>query len=100
MTLPALHHFETFLCVAESGSFTAAAKRLEVSKAAVSHTIRVLEESLQTPLFIRDTRNIRLTEEGKLLFSQCKRLKEELDTARNLVAGFNSSPSGTLRISC
>ncbi|OYK80471.1 LysR family transcriptional regulator [Coxiella burnetii] len=100
MTLPSLHHFEAFLCVAESGGFTPAAKQLGISKAAVSHTIRLLEESLRTPLFVRDTRNIRLTEEGELLFSQCKRLKEELDAARNLVAGFNSSPSGTLRMSC
>ena len=97
---PALQHFETFLCVAESGGFTAAANRLGISKAAVSHTIRLLEEPLKVPLFIRNTRNIRLTEEGELLVEQCKRLKNELDIARNLLAGFNVDPTGTLRISC
>ena len=95
-----LHHFETFLSVAQSGSFTAAARKLGISKAAVSHTIRLLEESLQTPLFIRTTRNIRLTEEGELLFIQCEKLKNELDLARDLISGFSSSPSGNLKISC
>lgn len=95
-----LHHFETFLYVAEFKSFTVAAKKMGVSKAAVSHTIRLLEESLQAPLFIRTTRSICLTEEGQLLFMQCKKLKNELDNARDLISGFSNSPSGNLRISC
>lgn len=100
MHKPSLQHFETFLTIAETGSFTAAAKQLAMSKAAVSHTIRLLEESLQIPLFIRTTRQVRLTDEGKLLFSQCQRLKNELDIARSLISSFKASPSGTLRISC
>lgn len=100
MTTPSLHHFETFLCVAHNRGFTAAAQQMGVSKAAVSHAIRLLEESLQTPLFIRTTRNIRLTEEGELLLIQCERLKNELDAARDLISKFKASPSGNLRISC
>lgn len=100
MDKPALQHFETFLIVAKTGSFTAAAKQLGISKAAVSHTIRLLEESLQVGLFIRTTRRVSLTDEGSLLLSQCERLKCELDTTRDLVAGFIEAPSGKLRISC
>lgn len=100
MATPSLHHFETFLCVAHNGGFTAAAQQMGVTKAAVSHAIRLLEESIQTPLFIRTTRNIRLTEEGELLLIQCERLKNELDAARDLISGFKSSPSGNLKISC
>ncbi len=100
MTHHPLHHFETFLCVAENGSFTAAANKMGVSKAAISNTIRLLEESLKTPLFIRTTRSIRLTEEGELLLDQCRKIKNELDTAQELITGFNKSPSGHLRVSC
>lgn len=100
MSAPSLNHFETFLCVAKNGSFTQAAKQLGISKAAVSHTIRLLEESLQVPLFIRSTRSIKLTEEGEMLFEQCNRIKIELDIARDLVSGFNDSPAGLLRVSC
>lgn len=95
-----LQNFETFLAVAEAGSFTVAAKQLKISKAAVSHAIRLLEQSLQVPLFIRSTRRVSLTDEGELLFAQCQRLKNELDIARLLVGNFKSTPSGKLRISC
>jgi DNA-binding transcriptional LysR family regulator len=100
MPNPNLQNFETFLCVAENKGFTAAAKKLNISKAAVSNSIKLLEESLKIPLFIRNTRNISLTEEGKLLLTQCYRLKNELDTARNLISKFQESPTGTLKISC
>lgn len=95
-----LQYFETFLMVAKECSFTSAAKKLGVSKAAVSQMIRSLETSLEVPLFIRTTRHISLTDEGQVLESQCKRLKDELDTARSLVGNFKQTPSGTLKISC
>lgn len=96
--MKSLHQFETFLMVAELNSFTAAAKKLGISKAAVSHSIRLLEQSLKAPLFIRTTRHIALSEEGQQLFDQCKKLKYELDIARDIVDGFNSKPRGVLRI--
>ncbi|OGV27690.1 MAG: LysR family transcriptional regulator [Legionellales bacterium RIFCSPHIGHO2_12_FULL_37_14] len=100
MAQQSLQYFETFLCVAELGGFTSAAKALGVSKAAVSHAIRLLEESLRAPLFIRTTRKIALTEEGEILLAQCEKIKQELDIARQLISGFERSPSGKLRISC
>lgn len=93
-----LQHFEVFLAVAETGSFTQAAKNLGNSKAYISQTIRNLEDSLELPLFIRTTRKVSLTEEGELLLAQCLRLHDELDAARNLLGSFKSSPSGTLKI--
>ena len=99
MQTPSLNHFETFLCVAEQSSFTKAAKQLGISKAAVSRTIRFLETAMQVPLFIRNTRNIYLTEEGEVLFTQCQRLKEELDCTRNAIHDFKKQPTGTLKIS-
>ena len=99
MKEPLLQHFETFIKVAEYQSFSKAAAALGVSKAAVSHTIRILEESFKAGLFKRTTRSVRLTDEGELLLKQCLRLQDELVATRQLVAGFDSAPSGTLCIS-
>jgi len=99
MDTPSLQQFEIFLEVARSFGFTAAAKKLGVTKAAVSHSIKNLEKSLQVPLFIRTTRSISLTDEGRLLYDQCQRLQAELDVARSLVGTFRQQPQGTLRIS-
>jgi DNA-binding transcriptional LysR family regulator len=94
-----LKHFETFLTVVETGNFTAAANKLGISKAAVSNTIKHLEQSFGCSLFIRTTRSVTLSDEGELLLEQCLRLKVELDATRRLVKGFVQTPSGTLRIS-
>jgi DNA-binding transcriptional LysR family regulator len=95
-----LIHFEIFLAVAREGGFTAAAKVLGQSKAAVSKTIRLLEEDLGVPLFYRTTRRVSLTHEGRLLQVQCGRLHEELNTTRQLLSQFHEAPTGVLRISC
>lgn len=99
MKTSTLSQFETFICVAEKASFTDAAAMLSISKAAVSQAIKQLEQTLEVPLFIRTTRRIRLTEEGKLLLVQCQRLKEELDTTRSIIGDFKQNPTGILRIS-
>ncbi len=100
MKQPSLQQFEVFLAVADQNSFTAAAKQLGVTKAAVSHQVRQLEESLKAPLFKRSTRRITLTDEGEQLAQQCRRLQRELNTARQMISQFETEPSGTLRISC
>ncbi|MDF1653799.1 MAG: LysR family transcriptional regulator [Coxiellaceae bacterium] len=99
MKQPSLQQFEVFLSVAEHNGFTAAAKHLGVTKAAVSHQVRLLEQSLKAPLFKRSTRRISLTDEGEQLVTQCRRLQRELDSARHLVSQFEAEPSGVLRIS-
>lgn len=95
-----LQHFETFLTVADFESFTLAAKQLHLSKSAVSQAVRQLEESLQMPLFIRSTRKVTLTDEGEMLYSQCQRLQDELDGARELIGNLKGTASGVLRIYC
>ena len=99
MNKPSLQQFEVFLTVAEYNSFTAAAKQLGISKAAVSQQIRQLEQNLKAPLFTRSTRRIALTDEGEQLQQQCLRLQNELDATRDLIGQFEAEPSGSLRIS-
>ena len=65
--LPPLNALRTFLFAAETQSFKKAAERLFVTQAAVSHQIRLLEDSLDTPLFVRLNREVKLTEEGERL---------------------------------
>lgn len=53
------------VAVAEAGGFTRAAERLHLTQSAVSHQIRRLEDQVGTPLFIRTTRKLALTEDGE-----------------------------------
>ncbi|MBN8465850.1 LysR family transcriptional regulator [Corallococcus exiguus] len=62
-----LSHLETFLVVARLGSFSAAARELRVSPAAVSQSTRQLEEQLRVVLFTRTTRSMALTDAGRRL---------------------------------
>ncbi len=64
--------YHIFNCVAEAGNISHAAKQLYISQPAVSKAITTLEENLGTILFIRNSRGVKLTEEGELLFSHTK----------------------------
>ncbi|MCF6807988.1 LysR family transcriptional regulator [Thiotrichales bacterium 19S9-12] len=93
-----LSNFETYLVVANLLSFTKAAKQLGISKAAISHAIKSLEDEFGLPLFIRTTRKISLTTEGELLLDQCQKLNQALDNTRSLAQKFHNNPIGKLKI--
>jgi DNA-binding transcriptional LysR family regulator len=85
--------------VVDSGSFTAAAKALNLSKAAVSKQISDLEAHLGAALLHRTTRRLNVTEAGKIYFDRCQRLLDELDTAEAEMRNLQAEPAGRLRIS-
>lgn len=91
--------FEIFSIVAHTQSITEAARRLAVSKTAVSLQIKKLEQQIGSDLFIRANQRIQLTENGMLLFQQCKRLQKELDETRLMCKQFLDYPEGVLRVS-
>ena len=66
-----LFQLETFLTVAQEGSFSRAAKKLYRTQPAVSQTIRKLEDEIGEPLFDRSSRDGTLTEAGRLLTEDC-----------------------------
>ena len=69
-------------------SFTRAANELNVTQAAVSHQIKILEEYLNVPLFVRMTRKLMLTDEGQSLYSVVSQSFTEIETiAETLRAG-------------
>lgn len=87
------------VAVADTGSFVAAARRLNVSVSHVSRAVARCEEKLQTQLFARTTRSVRLTETGRLLFEQFRRLVAEREETFAMVEA-NGEPQGSLRITC
>ena len=70
---------EAFIAVVESGSFTAAAERLDVAKSAVSRRVTALEERLGVQLLRRTTRRLNLTETGKSFYEHSARILADLD---------------------
>ncbi|WP_017444850.1 LysR family transcriptional regulator [Gayadomonas joobiniege] len=87
-----------FVAVAESGSFTAAAKKLSTSVAQVSRRVSRLEERLAVKLINRTTRKVTLSEAGQVYFQQCRHLVEGLAQADIAVSQMQSSPKGLLKV--
>lgn len=94
-----LGSIELFCFAAELGSFTAAATAAGVTPAAVSRSIARLEERLGVRLFVRTTRQIRLTDGGRIYFEQCRQSLAQLADAERQVTGSQAKPAGALRIS-
>ena len=76
LRLRSYSEYKVFLCVAECGSISQSAEQLYISQPAVSMTIKKLEESLGTTLFLRKPRGVVLTENGRLLYDGVKRAFE------------------------
>ncbi|MFS2318215.1 LysR substrate-binding domain-containing protein [Maricaulis sp. D1M11] len=88
----------TFLAVAEQGSFTAAAKRLNASTQLVSRQIRQLEEELGAQLLHRTTRSVSLTETGRAYLTDAR---DWLDQYEAMIAAVHSAQqalSGNIRL--
>jgi DNA-binding transcriptional LysR family regulator len=94
-----LGSIELFCLAAELSSFTAAAAAAGVTPAAVSRSVSRLEERLGVRLFVRTTRQIRLTDGGRVYFEQCRQALSQLVDAERLVTGEQAAPAGLLRIS-
>ncbi|KTF06988.1 LysR family transcriptional regulator, partial [marine sediment metagenome] len=81
-----------FVCVAEYGSFTRAAKALGISTAQVSRQISALEERLKIKLLYRTTRKVSLTEEGRVFYQHCRSVLDGLNAAEQAVSNLQSKP--------
>ncbi|MCE4060356.1 LysR family transcriptional regulator [Pandoraea sputorum] len=91
-------NMRAFVCVAEEGSFTLAAKRLSTPRGGVSRAVSTLEEHLQARLLNRNTRHVALTEAGARYLEKCREVLEALEEAEAVVAHTQASPSGQLRV--
>lgn len=89
---------ETFVCVVESGTFSAAARILNVGQPAVSKTIAMLEERLAVRLLLRSTRSLTPTEAGLAFFTRAKRAIEEAEEAELEARGAGTMLTGRVRV--
>ena len=90
---------ETFVHVVETGSFSAAAKRLGIGQPAVSKSIAQLEARLAVRLVLRSTRGLSPTEAGLAFFEKAKRAIDEANAADDAARGAGAGLSGNLRVS-
>lgn len=74
------HHLDTFIQVADSGSFLKAADKLYISANAVTKQINLLESHLDVKLFHRSTQGLTLTEAGKLIYTEAKKMIRHSNT--------------------
>ena len=88
-----LGSLELFCAAAELGGFTAAATAMGVTPAAVSRTVARMEERLGVRLFVRTTRQIRLSEAGQAYYEQCRQALNQLAEAEREVSGRQAAPN-------
>jgi DNA-binding transcriptional LysR family regulator len=93
-----LRHLEHFVAVAEERNFTRAAQRLHLVQSALSVSIRALERELHAQLFERTTREVRLTDAGRLLLPEARRTLDAAAAAQAVVLGAQAGLRGTLRL--
>ena len=89
---------ETFVRVVETGSFSAAARGLNVGQPAVSKTVAQMEERLGVRLLMRSTHGLSPTEAGQSFYDRAKRVIEEADEAELAARGAGASLTGRLRV--
>jgi DNA-binding transcriptional LysR family regulator len=87
-----------FAKVAETKSFSEAARRLGLSKSAVSKHVTRLEQSLKARLLNRTTRRLSLTEVGSAYYEHCSRMVAEAEAADLVVSRLHAMPRGVLKL--
>jgi DNA-binding transcriptional LysR family regulator len=100
MRVDRLTGIKVFRQVVESGSFVAAADRLDLSAAMVSKHVMHVEKRLGVRLLNRNSRTLSLTEPGKVYFERCKTILDDLEETELELGSLGTAPRGTLRITC
>lgn len=93
-----LDYYRVFYETALHSSFSTAAKKLYISQSAISQCIRLLEEDLDTQLFVRSRRGIHLTKEGEILFKKVESAISTIEQGETLLARLHHLDSGSLVI--
>ncbi|MFT5807661.1 MAG: DNA-binding transcriptional LysR family regulator [Moritella dasanensis] len=92
------YHLRSFVAVAQTGNLTQAAKRLYTTPPAISAHIKTLEEELSTPLFIRSSKGMSLTDKGQLLLVKAQATLDSAVDLVNLAAHNQHEIIGTFRL--
>ena len=98
MFLP-LNDIMLFIDVVSSKGFSAAAKKNNITPAAISKRISSLEENLGVQLIIRSTRSLFLTDAGKILYEECFLVGQQLKVTCAKISDINFAESGNIVVS-
>ncbi|HBP4866880.1 TPA: LysR family transcriptional regulator [Pseudomonas aeruginosa] len=93
-----LQNMRAFVCVAETGSFTAASQQLNTTTAYVSRAVANLETHLRTRLLNRTTRRIALTEAGQRYLLRCEQILAYVEEAEAEASDAHARPAGKLKL--
>ncbi|MFM0615102.1 LysR family transcriptional regulator [Paraburkholderia nemoris] len=94
-----LDDMRIFVATVDAHNFTAAAKRLALSKQFVSRRVMALEEALGVQLLIRNTRKLAVTELGQEFYERARRILGEVEDAEQAMSLRRAGPRGLLRVS-
>lgn len=86
------------MAVAEERHFTRAAQRLHVAQSTISSSVRALEREFGTPLLVRTTRRVELTDAGAALLPEARRILAAADAARAGVGAVTGLLAGRVRV--
>ena len=89
----------TFVRVVDAGSLSGAARSLPSSLTSVSRQISALEQRYGTPLLLRTTRRLALTDDGRILYERAKSILGDLREVEATLSRGHQQPSGRIRIS-
>ena len=93
-----IRQLRAFLAIAEVKTFTAGARRVNITQAAISMQIRQLEDEVGLPLFTRTPRRVIMTEAGEYLLERARKILREHDSALAEIAELGGVEHGRLRI--
>lgn len=93
-----LFEAEVFVLVVDEGSFTAAARRLAITKSYASKLVSRLEDRLGVRLLQRSTRRLTLTEPGRAYYERCTEVMQTLEQAESEATRLHAAPHGRLRV--
>ncbi len=93
-----IRQLKAFLAIAEAKTFTAGARRVNVTQAAISMQIRQLEDEVGLQLFTRTPRRVIITEAGEILLDRARKILREHDSALAEIAELGGAEHGRLRI--
>lgn len=93
-----LHGIEAFVRVAQTRSYVEAARLLGISKSVVSTRVRQLEAAISTPLLVRNTRSVTLSQAGQAFYQECAALVGDATELVERMRDASSVPRGVLRV--
>lgn len=95
-----IHDLQAFLAVAREQSFSKAAVKLGLTRSALSHSVKGLEDRLGVRLLTRTTRNVAPTDAGERLLRSVGPHFEQIEAELSAIGEFRDKPAGTVRITC